>query len=165
MSDAFSEYVALLDEVQQIPLAARETPTLSAERRAVTMARVLQLVRERVLPQSDREEAGLEALFHGGVARVAGDQRAAMRPLARETILAPADELARTDPRDQARVQELLYRLHAAIACHFGEVQLMVASAATEEPPPAQRRPAATSAPSVTDMSEPDHPTPSCWFG
>ena len=29
MTDAFSEYVALLDDVEQIPVAARELPTLS----------------------------------------------------------------------------------------------------------------------------------------
>lgn len=165
MSDSFSEYVALLDDLQQIPLTARESSTLSTEQRAVTMARVLQLVHDRVLPQSDREHAGLEALFHTGVAPAADDQRAATRAQAHETILAPAEALARADPRDQVRVKELLYRLHAAIAGHFGNAQLMVASAAAEEPPAAPRQSAATSAPAVTDMREPAHSTPSCWFG
>jgi hypothetical protein len=166
MSDAFLEYVALLDDVGQIPLAARESPTLSIEQRAETMEWMVRFVRDRVLPQSDREEAGLEALFYGGVAPVAGDRGAAVMPRRdHETILAPVDELARADPRDQARVQELLYRLHAAISGHFGEAQLMVASAAAEEAPLMQRRSVATSAPSATDTSEPDHPVPSCWFG
>jgi hypothetical protein len=106
MSDAFSEYVALLDDVEQIPLAVREFPTLSTEQRAETMERMVQFVRRgRVLPQSDREEAGLEALFYGGAAPAADDQGAAMRGRDHETILAPVDELARADPWDQAGVQ------------------------------------------------------------
>jgi hypothetical protein len=76
MTDAFSEYVALLDDVEQIPVAARELPTLSDKQRAVTMAQVVELVRRRVLPQSDREQAGLEALFDDRVAALARARRA-----------------------------------------------------------------------------------------
>jgi hypothetical protein len=61
--------------------------------------------------------------------------------------------------------QELLYRLYAAIAGHFGGAQLMVASAVAEDLPPMHRRSVATSAPSVIDTGERDHPTPSGWFG
>ncbi len=41
MSDASSEYVALLDDVEHIPLAAREPASLSTEERAAVMARVV----------------------------------------------------------------------------------------------------------------------------
>jgi hypothetical protein len=163
VTDAFSEYVALLDDVQEIPLAARESPELSTEQRAATVARVVRLVHDRVLPQSDREQAGLDTLFYGGMPAIGSDRGSTTR--ARETILTPAEELARVDPRDEARVQALLYRLHAAIASRFREAEVIVSSAAADEPPPMQHRSRPPDAWSAPDPGERDRFTPSGWFG
>jgi hypothetical protein len=161
MADAFSEYVMLLDDIEQIPVAARASRSLSTEQRAATIARVAGLVRDRVLPQSDREDAGLEALLDDrltALARTPGASGAADRG----AILAPVDELTRADPQDGARVQELLYRIHAAVAGHFGQAELMRASAGIEEQPPRHRAPPD---PSAGERSPRDHTGPSTWFG
>jgi hypothetical protein len=157
MSDPCSEYVALLDGVKQIPLAARQSPTLSTEQRADAMARVVELVRDRVLPQSHREKAGLEALLDD---RVAGLARAPDH----DAITAPVDELARADPRDGVRVQDLLYRLYAAIAGHFGEAELLLDAAVVEEPPILGVS-VPTSARSANDALGRESAGPSRWFG
>lgn len=153
MVDAFSDYVTLLDDIGQIPVTARAAPKLSAEQRGLVMAQVIDLVRNRVLPQSDREGVGLEALFddeRGALVDVAGRARAADH----EAILSPIDELARANPTDGARVQELLYRVHAAIASHFIEAELIHAGGAEPEP-----------AHSVAGEVVPGHIGPSRWFG
>src|ERR1700733_9310958 len=63
MSEVFSQYVTLVDEIEQIPIMARESRTLSPEQRTAVMAQVVALVRDRVLPQSDRDCASREALL------------------------------------------------------------------------------------------------------
>lgn len=133
MTDAFSEYVALLDDIEQIPATAREAPNLSAEQRAVVMARVVALVRDRVVPQSEREGAGLDALFDDG--RGSFDRAASAGVTDQDAILAPIDELARANPKDGARVQELLYRVHAAVAGCFNEAEVMLAAVGDDEEP------------------------------
>ena len=133
MSDAFSEYVALLDDIEHIAVAASESSRLSPEERTLVMARILKLVRDRVLPQSDREEEGLEALLPGGVAAVAGPLGTSQRTRNRDAIVERIDDLAQVDPRDEAQVQMLLYRLHAAIAVRRGEAELIFATASERE--------------------------------
>jgi hypothetical protein len=101
MTNPFSEYVALLGDVEQIPVAARELPSFSSEQRAATVAWVVELVRDRALPQSDLEEAGRDALFDDR-ATPAGAPRVVRDTTDHEAILAPVDELADADPRDGA---------------------------------------------------------------
>ena len=164
MTNPFSEYVALLGDIEQIPVAARDLPSFSSEQRAATMTRVVELVRGRVLPQSDLEEAGRDALFDDR-ATPAGAPRAARDTTSHEAILAPVDELAHADPRDGARVQELLYRLHAAIAGHFGEAELMLAATAVETPPRIHGMSSGARARSDSDIDEREDVGPSRWFG
>jgi hypothetical protein len=164
MTDAFSEYVTLLDEMEQIPVAARASAGLSTEQRAATIARVLELVRDRVLPQSDREEAGLEALLGDDLAAFSRT-RGTSGAVDHDAILAPVDELARADPRDGAHVQELLYRLHAAIAGHFGEAELILATEGMEEQSQRPGSWADTSWRRPSERSQRDHTGPSIWFG
>jgi hypothetical protein len=160
MSDAFSNYLMLLDDIEQIPLTARESPGLPTGERAVVIARVVQLVRDRVLPQSDREEAGLEALLGDGLIGLTRE-RGTSGAADHDAILAPVDELTRADPRDGARVQELLYRLHGAIARHFGEAEVILASAGSEKRPPSP----GASGRYVSARSQRAHTGPSTWFG
>ena len=164
MTDAFSEYVTLLDEIEQIPVAARGSAGLSNEQRPATVARVVELVRDRVLPQSDREAAGLEALLGDGLAALART-RGTVGGVDHDAIVAPVDALARADPRDGARVQELLYRLHTAIAEHFGEAEMILATAAIEEQSHRHGSSAAASWRRATERSHRDYTGPSTWFG
>ena len=163
MTNPFSEYVALLGDIEQIPMAARDLPSFSSEQGTATMTRVVELVRDRVLPQSDLEEAGRDILFDDRETP-AGAPRAA-RDTDHEAILAPVDELAHADPRDGARVQELLYRLHAAIAGHFGEAELMLAATTVETPPRIHGMSSGARARSDSNIDEREDVGPSRWFG
>ncbi len=164
MSNAFSEYVALLGDVEHIPETARELPMLSARERARVMARVVDFVRERVLPQSDLEEQGLDALSYSVVAAV-GDERTSPRRRDHDAIVERIDELAHGDPQDGAQAQELLYRLHGAIADHFGDAELMLASASDWGWSPPRRQPVTMSSLSAEGARERDYVGPSPWFG
>lgn len=157
MSDVFAEYVTLVDDVEQIPAVARRCPTLSAAERAATVAQVTDMVRHRVLPQSDRQEAGLAALFDDDTPRAAsapaGDH---------DAIVAAVDELEHADPENGPLIQQLLYRLHDAIAGHFGETEVILAGAVAEELPPRRR---ITSPTGWGAPGEPARVGPSYWFG
>ncbi|HUA49998.1 MAG TPA: hypothetical protein VMA77_32500 [Solirubrobacteraceae bacterium] len=158
MTDVFSQYVTLLDEIEQIPVTARESPYLSAKERAAAVARVVALVRDRVLPQSDRDFAGREAILDDGGGAAVADVR--LGAADRDAILAPLEALARVDPADASRVQALLYRLHAAIAAHFSEAELMLASMG-EEGLPARPGPRIR----ARQMVAVECTHPSAWFG
>jgi hypothetical protein len=82
-----------------------------------------------------------------------------------EAILAPVDELAYADPRDSARVQELLYRLHAAVVAHFGEAELILAASAVETPPRMHGMSSGAHTRSDSDIDEREDVRPSRWFG
>lgn len=142
MSNAYSEYSTLLDGMEHIPLAASGVSRLSPEERAVVMARIIQFIRDRVLPQSDLEEEGLQALVQGELAALAGHPHARHRTRDHDAI----DELASVDPRDRVRVERLLYRIYedVAIAGDLGEAERRVAS---------------------LFEGEQDRGTSSCWFG
>ncbi|MGO9752927.1 MAG: hypothetical protein ACLP8S_05380 [Solirubrobacteraceae bacterium] len=139
MSYAYFEYSALLDDMEDIPVAALEASRLSSEERAVVMARIITFVRDRVLPQPDLEHEGLVHV-HGGVTAVAGHLEVRQRTRSHDAI----DELALVDPRDRVRVLRLLYRLYEVIIGHFDDAERMVASVLE---------------------GEHDYWTPSRWFG
>src|ERR1700733_1927980 len=109
MTDVFSQYVTLLDEIERIPIMARESRQLSSEQRAELMARVVELVRNRVLPQSDRDFAGRQALLDDEDALDALARGLAAGDPDHAAILVPLDDLARANPSDAARVQPLMY--------------------------------------------------------
>jgi hypothetical protein len=128
MSDAFTNYVALIESIDHIPVAAQQSRSLSPEEREVVMTRVVDFVRDRVMPQAKLEDDGAEDVFYTGLAAIPEPGGAAWHTPDHE-IARLAEELARVDPADGARVRELLYELHTAVARHFGEAELMVASA------------------------------------
>lgn len=153
MADVFSEYVTLLDEIEQMPVTARESRTMSPQQRAAAVECVVQLVRERVLPQSDRDCAGREALFDDG-------SDAALRSADHDAILAPLEQLERVNPANAVRVQKLLYRVHAAIAGHFSEAELLLSSTGEDDEPTAR-------APRIGGerFMRREYAGPSAWFG
>jgi hypothetical protein len=158
----FSQYVTLLDEIEQIPVLARRSRALTTAQRADLVERVVGLVRERVLPQSDRDRAGREALLDDGVGAVsvAAVTEVMVGSADQDAMLAPLDELARTDPSDAVRVQALLYEVHAAIASHFSEAELMLASVG-DDADLVQRRPRITGG----RFTEREYAGASRWFG
>jgi hypothetical protein len=158
MSDVFSQYVTLVDEIEQIPIMARQSRTLSTEQRTAVMARVVALVRDRVLPQSDRDCASREALLDD---EDASDRAAAAGVGDHDAILAPLDELAGANPSDAARVQRLMYQVHSAIAGHFSQAELILASMSDEDYELASRAPRITGGRFVTR----EYARPSAWFG
>lgn len=162
MTDVFSQYVTLLDEIEQIPSVARRSRSLTTAQRAEVVARVVELVRDRVLPQSDRDCAGREALLDdgGGMVSVAAATDVMLGSADHDAILAPLDELARVNPADVVRVQQLLYRVHAAIAGHFSEAELMLASMG-DDADLVQRPPRITGG----RFTEREHAGASRWFG
>jgi hypothetical protein len=162
MTDVFSQYVTLLDEIEQIPTMARESPSLSTAQRAELIARVVELVRDRVIPQSVRDTAGREALLDdgGGVLGTVAVAGVAVGSADQKAILAPLDELARVNPSNAARVQVLLYRVHAAIAGHFSEAELMLASIADDEEPMAR-----TGRITGRRLGRDEYAGASAWFG
>jgi hypothetical protein len=119
MSQPLERYVALLNDVDHIPLAARETPALSREERATIVARVLEFVRDDVLPQADIEEEAQEALFYAGVGVVTDDGVFPRWRPDHDDIVARMDALAGADPADGTAVQDALYGLHRAAERHF----------------------------------------------
>lgn len=143
MTDVFSQYVTLLDEIEQIPVTARESRTMSVSERAAAVAGVVELVRVRVLPQSDRDCAGRDALLDDG-------SGALLRSADHDAILAAVEALERVNPASAARVQKLLYRVHAAIAGHFSEAEVMLTSTGGEDAVVFVRR---------------EYVGPSAWFG
>jgi hypothetical protein len=137
MTDVFSQYVTLLDEIEQIPAMARESPSLSSAQRAALMTRVVELVRDRVIPQSDRDAAGREALLDDGreVLNTATVTGVTLASAGDDAIAAAIDALDRANPSDAPRVQRLLYRVHAEIAGRFSRTELMLASIEDDELP------------------------------
>jgi hypothetical protein len=162
VTDVFSQYVTLLDEIEQIPIVARQSRTLTTAQRAEAVTRVVELVRERVLPQSERDRAGRQALLDdgGGMVSVAAVTDAMLGSAERDPILVPLDELAQVDPSDVVRVQQLLYRVHAAIAGHFSEAELMLASMG-DDADLVQRAPRIT----PRRFAEREYAGASRWFG
>lgn len=162
MTDVFSQYVTLLDEIEQIPVVARRSRSLTTAERAEAVARVVELVRERVLPQSERDRAGRQALLDdgGGMVSVAAMTDVMLGSPGRDPILEPLDELAEVNPTDVVRVQQLLYRVHAAVAGHFSEAELMLASMG-DDADLVQRRPRITG----RRFAEREYAGASRWFG
>jgi hypothetical protein len=110
------EHEELLDGVEHIRLAARELPVLSPLERDAVRNRIVEFLRGTVVPHSRLEEHDL----YPRVAALLGhpDATAPMvydHLAVRERIA----DLADADPGDLARLQELLYGLHALIRVHL----------------------------------------------
>ena len=110
------EHRELLGDVEHIRLAAREVAGLSPEERDAARARVLEFLRGTLVPHAQEEEREL----YPRVAEILGHPDATAPMIydhlaIRERIA----DLADADPADAARLQELLYGLHALIKVHF----------------------------------------------
>lgn len=110
------EHAHLREHVDHIRLAARELPTVSPEERREILARILDFLRNTLLPHAEEEEQGLYA----AVGEALGNPEAT-RPMTHDhiAIRARVIELGMIGSEDVDRLQELLYGLYALISVHF----------------------------------------------
>ena len=116
-TDAFrEEHRHLLVHVEHIRIAAREVTDLPIDERRAVVGRVLDFLRGTLVPHAEWEEQ----VLYAAVGELLGNPRATAS-MARDhiAIMRMIDALADTDPEDVARLQELLYGLHALITVHF----------------------------------------------
>jgi iron-sulfur cluster repair protein YtfE (RIC family) len=110
------DHAKLREDVEHIRLAARELPAVSPEERHAIVRRVLDFLRETLLPYAEEEERWLYA----AVGEVLGNPEST-RPMTHDhiAIRARVIELAATEDSDVDRLQELLYGLYALISVHL----------------------------------------------
>ena len=110
------DHAKLREDVEHIRLAARELPAVSPQERHAIVRRVLDFLRETLLPYVEEEERWLYA----AVGEVLGNPEST-RPMTHDhiAIRARVIELAATEDSDVDRLQELLYGLYALISVHF----------------------------------------------
>jgi hypothetical protein len=106
-------------ELEQIRKAARAVPALRPEERRSVTAPIVTFMRERFLPRADAEEAAIHPKLDRAFSR---DVTAAL-VFDHLMIEGHTAELAAADSRDGARLQELLYGLHALIKSHLAREQ------------------------------------------
>lgn len=130
------EHAELLGHIEHIRQAARELTTLSPEERQVLVDRILDFLRQTLLPHAEAEERVLYPEW----ARLAGSPDAA-EPMIHDhqAILARTNELAHTDPGDIDQLQELLYGLYALISVHFRKEEEIQLPALDADPETAER--------------------------
>jgi Hemerythrin HHE cation binding domain len=110
------EHELLLDHVEQMRVAARELPTLTTAGRTEVQASTVAFLRNMLIPHAKEEERGL----YPRVGRELGHADATAPMIYDHLAIGERTAaLAETDPDDVARLQELLYGLHALIRVHF----------------------------------------------
>jgi hypothetical protein len=110
-------------ELEQIRNAARAVPTLSSAERERVVDRILALLHERFLPRGDTEEATI----YPTNARALSEEVTASLVFDHLLIEAQAAELAAADPRDGAKLQELLYGIRVLMDSHLEREQHLYA--------------------------------------
>jgi iron-sulfur cluster repair protein YtfE (RIC family) len=105
-----------LVHVESIRVAASEVTELGVEERNALVGRILEYLRKTLVPHAEWEEH----VLYTAVGELLGDPRAT-ETMARDhvAIARMIEALAEADPGDVARLQELLYGLHALIKVHF----------------------------------------------
>jgi iron-sulfur cluster repair protein YtfE (RIC family) len=116
-TEAFrDEHRHLMAHVGQIRLAAGEVSDLAVEEREAVVGRVLDFLRNMLLPHAEREEQ----VLYTAVGELLGNAEATAT-MSRDHVAIGrmVQALAETDLDDIGRLQELLYGLHALITVHF----------------------------------------------
>jgi hypothetical protein len=110
------EHELLLEQVEQMRVAAGELPSLAAAGRAEARARAVDFLRGSLLPHAKEEERGL----YPAVGRELGHPDATAPMIYDHLAIGELTAaLAEADPDDVGRLQELLYGLYALIRVHF----------------------------------------------
>jgi iron-sulfur cluster repair protein YtfE (RIC family) len=116
-TEAFrEEHRGLLAHVEQIRVAASEMTELAVEEREMVIGRVLEFLRNTLLPHAEWEEQ----VLYMAIGDLLGDRKSTATMSRDHVAIARMIEaLAEADLTDVARLQELLYGLHALISVHF----------------------------------------------
>lgn len=110
------EHRHLMAHVDRIRLAAGEVRDVPAGERAALVDEVLEFLRGTLLPHAEWEEQ----VLYTAVGELLGDARATAAMTRDHVAIGRMIEaLGETDRADIARLQELLYGLHALITVHF----------------------------------------------
>jgi iron-sulfur cluster repair protein YtfE (RIC family) len=109
------DHKELGDHVAHIRFVARELPDLSIEERRKLIGSVVDFLDGRLVPHATAEEHTL----YPAVAELIGREATAPMLYDHRAIRQRLAELEAADPADLARLQELLYGLHALISVHF----------------------------------------------
>ena len=110
------EHRHLMAHVDRIRLAAGEVRDLPPGERAELVTQILEFLRGTLLPHAEWEEQ----VLYTAVGELLGDARATAAMTRDHVAIGRMIEaLGETDLADIARLQELLYGLHAVITVHF----------------------------------------------
>jgi iron-sulfur cluster repair protein YtfE (RIC family) len=118
-ADPFQEdHRRLLGEVQRLRLAAAEASELGHAEREVLVGHAVAFLKGQLVPHAEAEER----VLYPAVAELLGAPEATA-PMIHDhlAIRVRIAELEQADPRDLARLQELLYGLYALISVHFAK--------------------------------------------
>jgi hypothetical protein len=102
-------------ELERIRKAARAVPGIAPDDRRSVIAPIVTFMHERFLPRAEAEEAAI----YPKLARAFSRDVTTLLLFHHRLIERQAAELAAADPREGARLQELLYRIHGLIASHL----------------------------------------------
>jgi len=125
----FEEHAELRDQVEHLPVIARDLPGIPADDRFEVVERIAAFLAEILLPHCAAEER----VLYPEAARLLGEEDdsgsvAADRHQVRELLV----QLASVNVRDAGEIQEVLYALHALLQSHLWreeEVYLKLAAA------------------------------------
>jgi hypothetical protein len=129
----FDEHAEMRDQVEHLPVIARELPAILPDGRFEVVERIAAFLAEILLPHCAAEER----VLYPEAARLLGEEDesdtvAADREQVRELLV----RLAAVDVRDVGAIQEVLYALHALLQSHLWreeEVYLKLAAAPDQE--------------------------------
>ena len=127
------EHEELLSHIEHVGQAARELPRLDTAERELLVARILDFLRNTLVPHAQAEE---EVLYPEWAKLVGFDGAAVSMIHDHEAIVSRIERLEHTDLEDIDTLQELLYGLYALISVHFRkeeDIQLPAFDAAPPE--------------------------------
>lgn len=126
------EHEQLLEQIEHIAESARELPRLGDQAREALRGRVLDFLRDTLIPHAKAEEKVLYPEW----ARLLGFADAAAPMIHdHEAIVARVERLERADIHDVDSLQELLYGLYALISVHFRKEEDLQLPAFDAAPP------------------------------
>jgi len=110
------DHAHLREHVEHIRLAASEIPRLSPEEREKLVGRILDFLRNTLLPHADEEE---RTVYREVAKRLGRPEATAPMTHDHVAIRIRTVQLSTTGGDEVDRLQELLYGLYALISVHF----------------------------------------------